>query len=255
MANRHDYSELQLYLRKIRRYPLLQPEEEYSLAKQYQQGDVSAGQKIIHANLRFVVKVSQKYFNSGHNYLEIVQEGNLGLMKALTRFDPDRGVHFIYYAVWWIEASIKDFIRKSSKIRTGTLRHTKDLLSLDETIAGDPSETDRWVDYLTDDFDLESLYSGREISRQVSFLFQQGFTMLTRRELFIILKRFYSDPPVTLMEIGSQLGLSQERVRQLQVRSLQKMKQFLEDQDISTLSSDDLRAGGNGDKTCRLAGQ
>ncbi|HQJ08577.1 MAG TPA: sigma-70 factor domain-containing protein, partial [Deltaproteobacteria bacterium] len=73
MANRHDYSELQLYLRKIRRYPLLLPEEEYKLAKQYQQGDVNAGQKIIHANLRFVVKVSQKYFNSGHNYLEIVQ--------------------------------------------------------------------------------------------------------------------------------------------------------------------------------------
>lgn len=255
MANRHDYSELQQYLRKIRRYPLLLPDEEYPLAKLYRQGDVSAGQKIVHANLRFVVKVSQKYFNSGHNYLEIVQEGNLGLMKALTRFDPDRGVHFIYYAVWWIEAFIKDFIRRSSTIRTGALQHTKDLLSLDETITGDPGETDRWVDYLTDDFDLESLYSGREISRQVSSLFRQGFTMLTRRELFIILKRFYSDPPVTLVEIGSQLSLSQERVRQLQVRSLQKMKQFLEDRDIPTLRPDDLRPLDNGDRTRRLAGQ
>ena len=157
--------------------------------------------------------------------------------------------------MWWIEAFIKDFIRRSSSIRTGALKHTKDLLSLDETITGDPGETDRWVDYLTDDFDLESLYSGREISRQVSSLFRQGFTMLTRRELFIILKRFYSDPPVTLVEIGSQLSLSQERVRQLQVRSLQKMKRFLEDRDIPTLRSDDLRPLGNGDRTRRLAGQ
>ena len=84
---------------------------------------------------------------------------------------------------------------------------------------------------------------------------RRGFTMLTRRELFIILKRFYSDPPVTLMEIGSQLGLSQERVRQLQVRSLQKMKQFLENQEISPLKAHDLTSCGSGEKACRLAGE
>lgn len=254
MGNRHDYSELHLYLRRIRRYPLLTQEEERQLAQRYRKGDLAAGQKLVHSNLRFVVKVSQKYFESGHSYLEIVQEGNLGLMKAVPRFDPDRGVQFIYYAVWWIDASIKDFIRRGFKVRTGTLKHAKDLLSLDETIADDPRETDRWVDYLTDDSDLEAQYSGSEVSRQVSTLFKQGFTTLNQREAYILHKRFYSDPPTTLMEIGSQLGLSQERVRQLQVRSLQKMKKFLEKQAFLKTMSGDLRVGEKDDRVCRLAG-
>jgi len=127
MDNFYDYQELQIYRRKIMQYSILTHDQEYELAKKYQTGDQEAGQRIIHANLRFVVKVSRKYFNSGHNCLEIIQEGNLGLIKALTRFDPDRGIPFIYYAVWWVEATIKSFIHKSGKVHTGSLGHAKDL--------------------------------------------------------------------------------------------------------------------------------
>jgi RNA polymerase sigma-32 factor len=224
----YDYQELQLYRKTIMQYSILSHEQEYLLAKRYQQGDQDAGQKIIHANLRFVVKVSRKYFNSGHSCLEIIQEGNLGLIKALTRFDPDRGIPFIYYAVWWVEATIKSFIHKSGKVHTGSLGHAKDLYSLDESIGNDDNDKNRWLDYLSDDTDLEKLYYDKERSKHVSSLFHHCFTFLTRREAFIIIQRFYADPPITLTKIALQLGVSKERVRQLQIRSMEKLKHVLE---------------------------
>jgi len=226
----YDYQELQIYRKNIMQYSILGHDQEYELAKRYQNGDQDAGKQIIHANLRFVVKVSRKYFNTGHSCLEIIQEGNLGLIKALTRFDPDRGIPFIYYAVWWVEATIKSFIHKSGKVHTGSLGHAKDLYSLDESIGNDDNDKNRWVDYLPDDTDLEKLYYDRERSRYISSLFHHCFTYLSRREAFIIIQRFYADPPITLTKIAMQLGVSKERVRQLQIRSMEKLKQVLEDQ-------------------------
>jgi RNA polymerase sigma-32 factor len=230
MDNIHDYLELQHYRQRIMQFSVLKHEQEYELAKRYQRGDSDAGQQIINANLRFVVKVSQKYFNSGHNYLEIIQEGNLGLMKALNRFDPDRGIPFIYYAVWWIEAMIKSFIHKSGRVHTGSLSHAKDLYSLDETIGSDDNDKNCWIDYLSDNTDLEKIYFDRERSRHISSLFHYCFSFLSEREAFIINQRFYADPPITLTEIAIQLGISKERVRQLQIRSIEKIKRVLEGQ-------------------------
>jgi RNA polymerase sigma-32 factor len=229
----YDYKELQLYRQNIMQYSMISHEQEIDLAKRYRQGDKEAGQQVINANLRFVVKVSQKYFNSGHNCLEIIQEGNLGLMRALNRFDPDRGVPFIYYAVWWIEAMIKTFIHKSGKAHTGNLGHAKDLYSLDESIGSDENDKNCWVDYLSDDADLEKHYCEEERSRNMATLFHHCFTFLSEREAFIINQRFYADPPITLTEIASQLGVSKERVRQLQLRSIEKIKQVLENQGCS----------------------
>jgi len=236
MGTPSDYVEFHQYCRQIGRYPLLFHDQEYELAKRYQKGDVTAGQQIIRANLRFVVKVSRKYFYTGHNCLEIIQEGNLGLIRALHRFDPDRGVPFIFYAVWWIKATIKVFLQKSGKVHTGSLEHAKGLLPLDKTIGDD--DACRWVDFLTDGVHPEKHYYERERSQHISALLQHCFSFLSQREVLVITQRFFTDPPVTLKEIGMQLGVSRERVRQLQVRSMEKMKGILNDQGRQLMESE-----------------
>lgn len=226
----NNYNDFQQYYREIQHYPPLTHEKEYELARQYQGGNEAAGQQIIQANLRFVVKVSRKYFYCGHNCLEIIQEGNLGLIRALNRFDPDRGVPFVYYAVWWVEAFIKAFMNKSGKVNTGCLSHAKNLFSLDEHLGNDDPDKDRWVDFLTDGNDPEKMYYGKETSYNISSLLHHCFTFLSQREVSVLKQRYFSDPPVKLKEIGTQLGVSRERVRQIQTRSMEKLKQVLKDQ-------------------------
>jgi RNA polymerase sigma factor (sigma-70 family) len=233
MDKSFDYYELQQYRQHIMKYSILSPKKESELAKRYKQGDKEAGQQIINANLRFVIKVSQKYFNTGHSYLEIIQEGNLGLIKALERFDPDRGIPFIYYAVWWIEAMIKTFIHKSGKAHTGRLGHARDLFSLDESIGTEDNDRNNWIDFLTDSSDVEKTYCEEERTHNLTSLFHHCFTFLSEREAYIINQRFYAEPAVTLSEIASQLGVSKERVRQLQLRSMEKIRQVLEDKGAS----------------------
>jgi RNA polymerase sigma factor (sigma-70 family) len=222
----NDYNQ---YYREIQHYPLLSHEKEYELAKQYQQGNEAAGQQIIQSNLRFVVKVSKKYFYCGHNYLEIIQEGNLGMIRALNRFDPERGIPFIYYAAWWIKAFIKAFMNKSGKVSAGSLSHAKNLFSLDEHLGNDDPDKERWVDFLTDGNDPEKLFYGKQTSYNISSLLDHCFTFLSQREVSVLKQRYYSDPPVKLKEIGNQLGVSRERVRQIQMRSMEKLKQVLEE--------------------------
>jgi RNA polymerase sigma-32 factor len=226
----YDYEEFQQYYKGIQHYPVLEHDKVCELAKQYHEGNDAAGQQIIQANLRFVVKVSRKYFYCGHNCLDIIQEGNLGLIQALNRFDPERGIPFIYYAVWWIKAFIKAFMDKSGKVNTGSLSHAKKLVSLDEHLGNDDHNNERWVDFLTDSNNPEKMFHGIETSSNVSSLINHCFTFLSEREVSVLKQRYYSDPPVKLKEIGAQLGVSRERVRQIQVRSMEKLKQVLEDQ-------------------------
>jgi RNA polymerase sigma-32 factor len=225
-----NYNDLQQYYREIRHYPLLTHDKEYELARQYQEGNEAAGQQIIKANLRFVVKLSRRYFYYGHDGFEIIQEGNLGLIRALNRFDPERGIPFIYYAVWWIKAFIKAFMSKSGKVNTGSLSHAKNLFSLDEHLGNDDTDKDRWIDFLTDGNDPEKLFYGKQTSYNIASLLNHCFTFLSQREVSVLKQRYFSDPPVKLKEIGTQLGVSRERVRQIQMRSMEKLKQVIVDQ-------------------------
>jgi RNA polymerase sigma-32 factor len=240
MESLFNYSDFQQYYREIQQYTPLTHDKEYELAKQYQNGDEAAGQQILQSNLKFVVKVSRKYFYCGHNCLEIIQEGNLGLIKALNRFDPERGIPFIYYAVWWIKAFITDFLNKSAKVSAGSLSHAKNLFSLDEHLGNDDSDKDRWVDFLTDGNDPEKLYNGKEASYNISSLLHHCFTFLSPREVSVLKQRYFADPPVKLKEIGAQLGVSRERVRQIQTRSMEKLKHVFEDQADSFFESNTL---------------
>ena len=109
---------LAMYLKEINKVPLLTREEEIELAEKAKKGDKVARDKIINANLRFVVRVAKKYQNHGLDLTDLISEGNIGLMTAIEKFEPSRGYHFISYAVWWINQSIlKALSEKSRAIR------------------------------------------------------------------------------------------------------------------------------------------
>jgi len=117
------------YMVQINRFPLLSVEEEHDLATRYQRdNDLDAAHQLICANLRFVVKVAQEYRNYGLKLLDLIQEGNVGLMLAVKKFDPTRGIRLITYAVWWIRAYMHNFIIRSwSLVKIGTTQAQKKL--------------------------------------------------------------------------------------------------------------------------------
>ena len=113
---------LSIYLSEIGRYPLLDAEQEKQLARKYHKtGDRAIAQKLVTSNLRFVVKVASEYRTYGLRPADLIQEGNMGLMKAVEKFDPRRGIRLISYAVWWIRAYIQNHILRSwSLVKIGT---------------------------------------------------------------------------------------------------------------------------------------
>jgi len=133
---------LQRYMAELSNYPVLSREEEYELAMKYKNdGDLDAARKLVSSNLKFVVKVANEYKNYGLNTMDLIQEGNIGLMQAVKGFDPNKGYRIISYAVWWIRAYIQNYIIKSwSLVKVGTtqaqrklfykLRSTKNQLEL-----------------------------------------------------------------------------------------------------------------------------
>ena len=121
---------LQTYLQQINQFSLLTPEEEFELAKRYRNNnnDIEAVHKLITSNLRFVVKVAFEYKSYGVKLQDLIQEGNIGLMMAVKKFNPDKGYRFISYAIWWIRAYIQNFIIKTwSLVKIGTTQAQKKL--------------------------------------------------------------------------------------------------------------------------------
>lgn len=120
---------LSLYLSEIRKFDLLSPEEEFSLAvRYYEQKDIEAAHRLVTSNLRFVVKIAAEYRNYGMKMLDLIQEGNVGLMMAVRKFNPYKGLRLISYAVWWIRAYIQNFIISSwSLVKIGTTQAQKKL--------------------------------------------------------------------------------------------------------------------------------
>jgi len=125
-----DANILSMYLKEINRIPLLTPEEEVALAKRAQEGDELARKKMIESNLRFVVNVAKKYQNQGLPLIDLINEGNIGLMTALDKFEIDRGYHFISYAVWWIRQAIMKAINEKSRAVRLPLNRTNELLQI-----------------------------------------------------------------------------------------------------------------------------
>ena len=109
-------SSLDIYLNDIRRYPLLSREEELELARKVRSGDAKAQEKLVRSNLRFVVSIAKKYVGNGVPLEDLINDGNVGLVKAAERFDPERGFKFISYAVWWIRQSILVSVSENSRM-------------------------------------------------------------------------------------------------------------------------------------------
>lgn len=107
---------MRLYLKEISKIPLLTAEEERELGRRVQRGDKAALQKLTESNLRFVIKIAKKYRKSGLPFLDLINEGNMGLMEAARRFDPNRGVRFTSYAVWWIRQAILHYLSQAAQV-------------------------------------------------------------------------------------------------------------------------------------------
>jgi len=121
---------LEQYLAEVNRYPLLTREEEYALAKRYQEtGDPEAAKALVTANLRFVVKIAYQFAHYDIKLTDLVQEGNIGLMKAVAKFKPDRGYRLISYAVWWIKAYMQNYIINAwSLVKVGPVSQQRRVL-------------------------------------------------------------------------------------------------------------------------------
>lgn len=127
-----DVSSLSVYLREINKIPLLTREEEVKLARRAAKDDKDAKEKLIKANLRFVVNVAKKYQNQGLTLSDLISEGNLGLITAVDKFDVEKGYHFISYAVWWIKQSILKAICEKSRMIRLPLNRANELLQIEK---------------------------------------------------------------------------------------------------------------------------
>jgi len=178
------------YLAQIKQYPLLSPEEEFVLAVRYKEHEeVEAAHKLITANLRFVVKVALEYRGYGLKPLDLIQEGNIGLMVALKKFDPHKRYRFISYAIWWIRAYIQNFIIRSwSLVKMGTTQIQKKLFYKMGKIKGiaHAERREEKIEELAQELsvrssDIEEMqkrFAGRDLSLDAKLTFDQDMTFL-----------------------------------------------------------------------------
>lgn len=186
ITNRESQS-LEKYLQEIGKVDLITPEEEVELARRIREGDQVALEKLTKANLRFVVSVAKQYQNQGLTLSDLINEGNLGLIKAAKRFDETRGFKFISYAVWWIRQSILQALAEHSRIvrlplnRVGSLNKiSKAFSKLEQNYERDPS-VDELADLLevsTDEVENTMSISGRHVSMDAPFVQGEENTLL-----------------------------------------------------------------------------
>ncbi len=152
-----DVSSLSVYLREINKIPLLTRKEEVDLARKARDGNQIAKDRLIKANLRFVVNVAKKYQNQGLTLSDLISEGNLGLITAVDKFDVDKGYHFISYAVWWIKQSILKAICEKSRMIRLPLNRANELLQIEKVKReiGSNKDGEADIDEIADFLDMD----------------------------------------------------------------------------------------------------
>jgi len=268
---------LRRYLEEIRRYPLLEPGEEYRLAiRLREQGDVSAARALVSANLRLVVKIAFEYKTIYSNVMDLIQEGNIGLMKAVAKFDPAKGAKLGYYSSWWIRSYILKYLLDNFRlVKVGTTQAQKKLfyhlmrekerleaqgliagpkvlanqlnvrekdviemqqrlsgqgaeMSLDTPVDRDETQAATHKDQLVDPHEAadEALAQG-ELLRILQLNLPAFQKMLNDKEFRILNERLLAEEPKTLQEIADLYGLTRERTRQIEVKVIDKLRDFL----------------------------
>lgn len=257
---------VRMYLKQIGKVPLLTAEEEVELAKRAEAGDKYAIEKLCTANLRLVVSIAKKYVGRGLLFLDLIQEGNLGLMKAVEKFDWTKGFKFSTYATWWIRQAVTrsiadqartiripvhmvETINRMSRVRrqlTGELGrepNTKEiadamgmtedkvrdiLKSAQEPTSMDATVGDEEDSHLGDFIPDENAESPADAASNV-FLRGQIYELLdelTEREKRVIIERFglAGEPPRTLEQVGQEMGVTRERIRQIEAKAIRKLR-------------------------------
>lgn len=268
---------VKIYLRQIGKIPLLTTEEELDLAKKIQENkDRFAKDVLVNANLRLVVSIAKKYIGRGLSFLDLIQEGNVGLIKAAGRFDYRKGYKFSTYATWWIQQSITraiadkariirlpiHMIDSISKIRKATLDLTSELgrtptkqeiayrmglsvqkltsiiksaqstISMD-TPATNDEESSKIADFIVDNSTItpDSRVSQDNLLEDIRTILNQ----LSQKERDVLILRYGLDnngSKKTLDEIGTQYGVSRERIRQIETRAISKLKKLCKNEKL-----------------------
>ena len=269
---------LRLYLRSIGRVELLTAAQEIALAKRIERGDMSAKQHMVEANLRLVVSIAKGYLGRGLTFLDLIQEGSLGLIRAVEKFDHRRGFKFSTYATWWIRQAVTRAIADKARTiripvhmveklnRVGhverqlvqklgrepepseiaeeleiTVREVREIqrvaqqpISLEKPVGEE--EDSELGDFVADD-DAESPLESAEDAMQRQDV-QRALEALPERERQVIELRFglRGIEPLTLEEVGRAFGVTRERIRQIEMNTLKKLKQLPEAQKLRETS-------------------
>lgn len=265
----------QLYLGEIGFSPLLTAEEEVFFARKALRGDAAARKRMIESNLRLVVKIARRYNNRGLALLDLVEEGNLGLIRAVEKFDPERGFRFSTYATWWIRQTIERAIMNQTRtirlpihvvkelnvyLRTAReLAHRLDhepsaeeiaaaldrpvedvsrmlklnekICSVDSPIGGDGDKA--LLDILTDERGMGPELETQDDDMRLSVV--HWLEQLNPKQREVLARRFglLGYEPATLEDVGREIGLTRERVRQIQVEALRRLRDMLTQQGLS----------------------
>ena len=267
-------SGLTQYFEQIRRFPVLERREEYMLAKRWREhGDRDAAHKLVTSHLRLVTKIASGYRGYGLPISEVISEGNVGLLQAVERFEPEKGFRLSTYATWWIKAAIQEYILRSwSLVRMGTTANQKklffnlrkakskisvldegdmrpdqvkliakrlgvtetDVIDMNRRLGGDASlnatiredvDSGEWQDWLMDESpDQETTLAASEEFDNRRKALADALGVLDRRDRRIFEGRRLAGEQITLAELANELGVSRERVRQLEVRAFEKVQ-------------------------------
>lgn len=213
--------ELELYFNDIKDSKPLTRQQEKELSERIKNGDEDSVMKLVNANLKFVVKIARNYKNSGVSMSDLVSEGNLGLVLAARKFDGSKNVKFITYAVWWIRNSIQECIQRCQSRESNTLEYvfeneTDDLYSSESENINDKFEADMSV-----------IQDKRNcIEEMLGCLHEREVKILT------LYYGLYDNKEFTLDEIGNEMNITTERVRQIKDKALVKLK-------VNALNSDE----------------
>lgn len=262
------------YFGSIRKYPLLSSEEENSISRKAREGDKRSIDLMITSNLRLVVKIAKSYRQRGIPMLDLISEGNLGLMHAVEKFDPDRGFRFSTYATWWIKQSIEQAIMCQSRLVRLPVHVIKDInmvlkarrniqdadvnkkvsvQELADATGKDPEEVRNLLSLLEGTTTLDMSIKGNDDAKEVSLLdvvpdtkvespfehvdknevvniVRNWFNQLSDKQQMVVLYRFglNDEEILTLEEVGDKIGLTRERVRQIQSEVLKSLRRTFE---------------------------